>query len=115
MPTVQIAGNREIRMKIKLWLLLVVGGVLSSTAFAQEKVRTHLKCHLQLQDKTDIIHHFVNTEKDNKRFIDMLTERSVFMSDGVSEQAISLVHECVETKDSFKSEEAITLEKNTPL
>jgi hypothetical protein len=99
-------------MKTILWL--IAGIAFSLSALAQENKREHLKCYLQLEDKSDIVHYFVNTEKVNKEFIETLTELPVFMADGVTEKTIITVYECVEIKASFRNKDAITLEKNTP-
>lgn len=100
-------------MKIKIGLILISGLFFSSVNIAQEKNRTHLKCHLQLEDKSDIVHYFVNTESSNEGFIAGLPELPVFMADGITEQKIVTVYECVETKNNFKGKEAIALEKRT--
>ncbi|WP_022941664.1 TapY2 family type IVa secretion system protein [Psychromonas hadalis] len=101
-------------MKTKLGLILVVGFALSTSLLAKESQRIHLKCHLQLEDKSDIVHHFVHTEKEDKPFVESLTARTVFMQDGVTEQKIIQAYECVDIKSTFKSREAVTLEENTP-
>lgn len=97
MLTAQIAGNKESKMKTILFL--IAGIAFSSGALAQEDKRQHLKCHLQLEDESRIVHHFVHTEKESKEFIDTLTERSVFMADGVTKRKIIAVYECVDIKD----------------
>ncbi len=114
MQTVQTAGNKETKMKTNLWLLLIAGVAFSSATVAQEKTRSHIKCYLQLEDKSKIVHHFVNTGGEDKLFIASLTERSVFMADGVSEQKIISVYECVALKNSFKNKDAKKVEKDTP-
>lgn len=101
-------------MKVTLGLILIAGITLSSSLYAQEKVRTHLKCYLQLEDKSAIVHHFVNTDKESKEFIENLTQGTVFMADGITEQKIVEVYECVDIKGYFKSKEAQTVEENTP-
>ena len=111
---VPIAGNRDNKMKTKLWLILATSVAFSSATIAQDKVRSHLKCHLLLEDKSEIVHHFVNTGQESKLFIESLTQRSVFMADGVTEQKIDAVYECVELKSHFKNKEAVIIEKNTP-
>lgn len=98
---------------MKIYLLLVAGLMVSSLSLAQEKTRAHLKCHLQLADKSDIVHHFVNTEKSTKEFVASLPTLPVFMADGVTEQTIKTVYECVDAQGRFKGDKAIELEKNT--
>jgi len=114
MQTVQTVGNRDRNMNTKLWLILATGIAFSSATSAEDKVRSHLKCYLQLEDKSEVVHHFVNSGTEEKLFIDSLTQRGVFMSDGVSEKQIQKVHECVAIKSNFKNKDAVELEKNTP-
>jgi hypothetical protein len=99
-------------MKKILWLIAAIS--FSFSAFAQENKREHLKCYLQLEDKSDIVHYFVNTEKVNEDFIETLTELPVFMADGVTEKKIITVYECVGIKANFRNKDATILEKNTP-
>lgn len=100
-------------MKIKLGLVLIIGGLLASTIIAKEQTRLHLKCYLQLENKSKIVHHFVNSGEANKSYIESLSKRSVFMSDGVTKQKITNIYECVAIKNSFKNKEALSVEKNT--
>ncbi|MCP4324845.1 MAG: hypothetical protein GY951_04620 [Psychromonas sp.] len=102
-------------MKTKLWLLLATGVVFSSVAVAEDKERSYIKCYLQLDDKSEIVHQFVNSgEGDNKQFIESLAQRGIFMADGVTEKKIQSVYECVELKSNFKNKKAVAVEKNTP-
>ena len=71
-------------MKMKLGLLLITSLLLSSTVAAQDKKRVQLKCYLQLEDSSKVVHGFVNTKSSNKEFIASLPTRSVFMADGVT-------------------------------
>ena len=101
-------------MKNKLWLILATGIVFSSATIAQEKTRSQLKCYLQLEGKSEIVHHFVNSGQEDKEFIDSLTQRSVFMADGLSEKKIYSVYECVDVKSNFKNKDALVVVKSTP-
>ncbi len=108
------AGNRGRKMKIKLWLLLATGVLFSSVMVAEEKKRSHFKCYLQLEDKSEVVHHFVNSGVEDKLFINSLAQRGIFMADGITEKKIKSVYECVEFKSNFKNKDAVAVEKNTP-
>ena len=114
MQMAQTAGNKDRKMKKKLWLLLVTGIAYLPAALAEENKRSHLKCYLQLEDNSKIVHHFVNNDQEDNQFIASISLRSVFMADGVSEKKIQTVYECVDIKNNFKSNEAIVVEKTTP-
>ena len=101
-------------MKIKLFLLLMSTVIYSSTTVAQQPTREHIKCYLQIADQSRVISQFVITDQDKKQFIDDLPKRSVFMSDGKTEQQIVTVYECVELDGRFKNQNANDLEKVTP-
>lgn len=114
MQMVQTVGNRDKKMKTKLWLIFATGVFFASATTAEENPRSHLKCYLQLEDNSKVVHHFVNNGGEHELFIDSLSQRGVFMADGVTEQRIQTVYECVDLKSNFKSKDAIEVEKNTP-
>lgn len=88
--------------------------VIFSGANAQQEVRSHIKCHLQIQDQSTIIHQFVLTGQNKDEFVDRLTKKTVFMADGNTEQQIITVYECVDLNSDFKGEKVINIEKNSP-
>ena len=107
-------GNREIKMKTRILLVMAVTLAFSVAAFAQKVTRIQLKCYIQLEDKAKIIHHFVSSNKDTVQFIAQLTGRTVFMADGVTKKKILAVYECVDSQNGFKNKAAVKLEKITP-
>ncbi len=114
MQMVLTVGNRDIKMKAKLWLLLATSIAFPMATVAQENTRSHLKCYLQLEDNSKVVHQFVNGGAGEKAFINSLAGRSVFMADGVTEKKIESVYECVALKNNFRRKDAIAVEKNTP-
>lgn len=100
-------------MKRKLRFILIVAGLYSSMNIAQEQTRSHLKCYLQLENGSKIVHHFVNAGEEKKVYIESLTKKNVFMEDGVTKQKIETVYECVDMQNNFKDKQAIKVEKNT--
>ncbi|PKF61217.1 hypothetical protein CW745_11325 [Psychromonas sp. psych-6C06] len=101
-------------MKTKYWLIGLLGITITSFATAKNELRIPIKCYVQIEDNSNIVHQFVSNEKNSKQFASQLIGKPVFMVDGKTEQTIITVYECVDNKSNFKNKEAIKLERNTP-
>ena len=94
-------------------LVAMLGIVLSASTFAKNEIRLHKKCYLQIEDNSHIVHQFVTSESNDKKFSASLSSSMVFMEDGKTEQKIMTVYECVDTDSDFKNKKAKEVEKNT--
>ncbi len=103
-------------MKQKFLIMILTGLIFSPSLSAENEdvQRRHLKCYLQLEDKSTAVHQFVYSKQTQQDFVDSLAGRKVFQQDGVSFLKIKSVSECVETGKSFKSRQAKELEAATP-
>lgn len=103
-----------LRMPTRAIIGVAVSVLFCNTVLAETKERQTIKCYLQLEDKSNIVHQFVSTKGADKDFTDGVIGKGVFMADGKSEVAVINVHECVLLNESFKNKTAQKLEKNTP-
>ena len=93
---------------------LIIGiAILLFSSFTFAK-REHLKCYLQLDDKSNIIERFVYQNQTKDEFVGSLVNSTVFMADGVSTKKIKKIYECVNTLQQFVNGKAVKLEKKTP-
>ncbi|WP_019615578.1 TapY2 family type IVa secretion system protein [Psychromonas ossibalaenae] len=101
----------KILLSFSLWILL--GSIFSVNA--QEVLpRKHLKCYLQLEDKSKVIGQFVYQKETKRIFIENIKGSKFFLSDGVSFIKISKTIECVDLNDDFRNRKAMQLERITP-
>ncbi|WP_028864178.1 TapY2 family type IVa secretion system protein [Psychromonas aquimarina] len=103
-------------MKQKFLIMILAGLIFSPSLSADNKdvQRRHLKCYLQLEDKSSVVHQFVYSEQTQQEFVNDLVGEKVFQQDGVSFLKIKSVYECVEAGKSFKNRQAKELEAATP-
>lgn len=105
-------------MNNKLLLLMVATLLVSPFTLAESldknSTRTHYKCHLALNDKSDVVHGFVSVGKTQREFEAALQGRIVYYADGVTGSEIARVYECVAADKLFESKEARELEEKTP-
>jgi len=100
-------------MRLKMCLLAVFGVVISASTFAKNETRLHRKCYLQIEDNSHIVHQFVTSESNTKKFSASLNGRTIFMADGKTEQKIVTSYECIDVDSKFKNERANEIEKIT--
>jgi hypothetical protein len=101
-------------MKRKILLVASALFLSSPLIFAQSAERIHYKCHLTLNNKSDVVHLFVTTDKTQSEFEKGLTGQIVYSADGVSGSAIERIYECVKADKIFKNKDARELERITP-
>jgi len=103
-------------MNTKLALLIGILGITFCSTFSiasSQETRVHIKCYLQLEDKSTAIKLFVNNALNDSTFADSLLSKKVFMADGLTQQQIIDVYECVALNGRFSSDKAIYLENNS--
>jgi len=105
--------DKENIMKTKYYLLGIFAVLLSSGVCAEKAKRVHIKCHVQLEDKSKVVQNFVTTKKNKGQFIANLSNQRVFMEDGKTTLSIISVYECANAKANFKGKDAISLENST--
>ncbi len=104
-------------MNSKLVLAIVATILASPVAVAENDKssdRIHYKCHVSLQDKSDVVHGFVSVGKTQSEFESGLEGSMVYSADGVTGSEIESVYECAKADNSFKTKEARELEAKTP-
>jgi len=88
--------------------------LISFGSLAQQGQRLHIKCHLQTEGQHSLIQQFVISDENKQKFINGLTDQSIFTADGRTKQKITAIYECVNLNARFNSRKAIELEKQTP-
>ena len=103
-------------MKQKLLIMTLTGLIFSPYLFADNTdiQRKHIKCYLQLEDKSNVVHQFVYSKQPQQDFMGNLVGWKVFQEDGVSFLKIKTVYECAEISNIFKNKQAKELEAVTP-
>lgn len=101
-------------MKISLFITAFMAVLCAANVSAKEQ-REHLKCYLQIEDKSQIVKQFVVTDTATKTFISQLIGHSVYLADGVTKKKIIQVYECTDLETKFSGADAAELEKNTPM
>lgn len=105
-------------MSNKLVVAILMASLLSPVVSAEGSnksgKRITYKCHVALQDKSEVVHEFVTVDEEQKEFELGLKGRMVFFADGVSGSKIEKLYECVKMKARFKSSAARDLEAKTP-
>ena len=103
--------NKQLSLILMVCLIIPFSVVQSQVNTDQ---RIHYKCYLQLADQSKVIHRFVRVGKTQQEFEEGLPGSIVYSQDGVTGELIKTVYQCVESKQQFKSNEAVRLEAETP-
>ncbi len=108
-------------MNAKLLLTMLTALVLISPLSHAKKTdkkseRIHYKCHLRLDDNSEVVHRFVSVGETKAEFQKSLPGSTLYTENG-EDALIETVYHCVTKKQRFgsKTKQAIELDKaNTP-
>ncbi len=102
------------KLLITMLTALVLTSPLSHAESADKKSeRVHYKCHLRLDDNSEVVHQFVSVGETKAEFQKSLPGSTLYTENG-EDALIETVYHCVTKKQRFKTKQAIELEANTP-
>lgn len=103
-------------MNVNYWAIVTVmlGLCVSFSSFAgKDRVAersTQYKCHLTMQDGTQLVNYRMSKPKNAKALAQRLNGHYIFAKNGVTKRGISTAHECVLASEQFRSEKAKALD-----